>query len=535
MTTGTPKLARGIGPVGLLFSAIGAIIGSGWLFAGLYAAEAAGPAAIFSWVLAAVLLAIIAMPFAELGAALRAPGGCTRYAHAAFGGFASFIAGWLSWLGYVVIPTVETIAILEYLGDPLPWLVEVQDGNRSLSVAGSFIAALLLLTMVVVNLLGVRWLSRSNGLLTAWKLVVPALTAAVLVAYGFQGDNFTVHGFAPNGVDGVLAGLASGGVLYSLLGYRVVVDLAGEARRPQRDIPIAIFGALGICALLFIFVQVAFIGAVPSDQLAQGWGGIVSVGRSGPFAAFALTLGLGWLATVLYVDATISPYGCGLIFTGANSRLLLAMGRNGVLPRAVGRLSRTGVPWVAILLNFLVGLILLLPLPAWNELSAIVAGITMITSGIGAIAFLRLRRTHPDLERPFRVPGGTIVGVAAFVCCTLATYWCGWPVLRTSVIGLAFGLALFATLHIRRSDPDPASVLRPRAAAWIVVWIVGIAVLTWLGDTRVGADFLPTPLGDVVVVAWALLICPFAIASGLDRSTADAVLDSIHAEVGETA
>ena len=95
MTTDTPKLARGIGPVGLLFSAIGAIIGSGWLFAGLYAAEAAGPAAIFSWVLAAVLLAIIAMPFAELGAALRAPGGCTRYAHAAFGGFASFIAGWL--------------------------------------------------------------------------------------------------------------------------------------------------------------------------------------------------------------------------------------------------------------------------------------------------------------------------------------------------------------------------------------------------------------------------------------------------------
>ena len=475
------------------------------------------------------------MPFAELGAALRAPGGCTRYAHAAFGGFASFIAGWLSWLGYVVIPTVESIAILEYLGDPLPWLVETHDGKRSLTTAGSVIAAGVLLTMVVVNLLGVRWLSRSNGIITCWKLIVPAMTAAVLVAYGFQSDNFTNHGFAPNGVEGVLAGLASGGVLYSLLGYRVVVDLAGEARRPQRDIPIAIFGALGICAVLFIFVQVAFIGAVPADQLEDGWGGIVRVGQSGPFAAFALTLGLGWLATVLYVDATISPYGCGLIFTGANSRLLLAMGRSRMIPLAVGRLSRRGVPWAAILLNFLVGMLLLLPLPAWNELSAIVAGITMITSGIGAIAFLRLRRTHPDLKRPFRVPWATPVGVATFVCCTMAAYWCGWPVLRTSVIGLAFGVVLFMVLHFRRSDAELTSALRPRAAAWIVVWIIGIAVLTYLGDTKVGPGFIPTPWGDVIAVVWAIAICPFGVLSGLDRSTADAVLESIRAEVGDPA
>ena len=533
MSSDSPSLKRGIGPIGLLFTAIGAIIGSGWLFAGLYAASVAGPAAVLCWPIAAVILAIVAMPFAELGAALQVPGGCTRYADAAFGGTASFIAGWLLWLGYLVIPTVETIALVEYLGDLLPWMVQIHDGNRSLTVAGALVAAVSLLTMSVVNLLGVKWLNHSNNVITCWKLVVPASTAALLIWYGFKSSNFTIHGFAPDGIDGMLAGLGTGGVVYCLLGYRVVVDLAGEVRRPQRDVPIAIFGALGTCAVVFTFVQIAFIGAVPEDELRNGWDQITSFGKSGPFAAFAITLGLGWLATVLYVDATVSPYGCGLVFTGANARLVLAMGRSELIPRVLERLSKLGIPWVAVVLNLVLGMLLLAPLPGWDELTSIVAGVTMITSGIGAIAFIRLRRTHPDLPRPFRVPCATPVAIAAFVGCTMVSYWCGWAVLRTTIVTLLIGLVLFALFRPRPYVDRPERSLQPRNAIWIVIWILGIAVLTYVGGVKGGAGYLPSLWGQVLAVAWALVIYPIAVRTGLDGESTDDVLASIKVESDE--
>ena len=140
---------RRIGPVGLLFVGVGSIIGSGWLFAALYAAQSAGPSAVVSWFLAAGMLGVIALVFSELGAALPLPGGFARYPHVTYGGLTSFVASWLCWLAYVVVPTVETIAILEYLGNELPWLIQTEGDNRSLSLPGSVVAAGLLLILSI--------------------------------------------------------------------------------------------------------------------------------------------------------------------------------------------------------------------------------------------------------------------------------------------------------------------------------------------------------------------------------------------------
>ena len=120
MNQAPQKLHRRIGFFGLLFISTGSIIGSGWLFAALYAAQMAGPASIVSWFLAAAMLGVIAMVFAELGSMIPTPGGFARYAHISYGGMTSFFASWLCWLGYVVIPSVETLAILEYLGNEVP-------------------------------------------------------------------------------------------------------------------------------------------------------------------------------------------------------------------------------------------------------------------------------------------------------------------------------------------------------------------------------------------------------------------------------
>ena len=125
------SVRKRIGPIGLLFIGTGSIIGSGWLFAALYAARDAGPSSVVSWFLAAGMLGVIALVFAELGAALPLPGGFARYPHVTFGGMTSFVASWLCWLAYLVIPSVETMAILEYLGNEVPWLISTHQDERS--------------------------------------------------------------------------------------------------------------------------------------------------------------------------------------------------------------------------------------------------------------------------------------------------------------------------------------------------------------------------------------------------------------------
>ena len=530
MTTDTPKLARGIGPVGLLFSAIGAIIGSGWLFAALYAAQMAGPASIISWFLAAAMLGVIALIFAELGSAIPTSGGFARYSHISFGGMTSFIASWLCWLGYVVIPSVETLAILEYLGNEIPWLIQSEGENRSLSIGGTVVAAGILFALLVINLLGVKWMAHSNTTITWWKIAVPVMTAVVLIFTGFNVENFTSHSFAPEGLSGIFSALAAGGVVFSLIGFRTVIELSGESKRPQRDVPMAILGSLFICTVIFILVQVAFIGVVPAEQLAQGWSHVVTNGASGPFAAFAVILGLGWLATILYVDATISPLGTALVFTSGTSRLVVAMSRNRNIPRFFGKIARSGLPVRALIINWIVGMILLAPLPGWDLLAGIVSATTMLTAAIASLTLLALRREHPELARPFRTPAARLTGTASFIFASLITYWCGWTVNETVLLVLGVGIMLL--LLTIPGMGSKGRELKIRHALWLVPWIGGLFTLSLLSDYSGGLAIIPAPWGELAVILWCLIMAPLGVRSALDRATSRKILDEV---IGESA
>ena len=185
--------------------------------------------------------------------------------------------------------------------------------NRVLTWYGLAVAAALLLAFVLINLAGVRWLARANVAVTSWKLAIPLLAAAGLIVFGFDSGNFTDHGgFMPEGVDGVFAAVAGGGVVFSLFGFRTVIDMAGEARDPQRTVPIAMVGAVVISLFVYVMLQIAFIGAVPEAHLAGGWKQLAENVADGPFAAFATILGLQGLAALLYIDAFVSPAGTGL-------------------------------------------------------------------------------------------------------------------------------------------------------------------------------------------------------------------------------
>src|SRR5215216_2752589 len=357
------RLHREVSSVGLLFVSLGSIIGSGWLFGALTSAQIAGPAAIISWVLGAIVMLVLALAHAELGSMYPVAGGSTRYPHFSFGSLAGFVIGWAVWLGAVTVAPIEVLASLQYLTHYFPFLTSTTGGVTVLTGTGIIISVILMFAFTVINLIGIRLLAESNNIIMIWKV-------AVIMILSFNTSNFTAAGgFAPFGIQGVLSALSVGGIVFSYQGFEQAIQLGAETHNPQRNIPFAVIGSMAIGVVLYILLQVAFLGAIdPQEELKNGWANLSFPGAAGPFAGLATLVGAGWLATLLYIDAFVSPAGTGLIYTATSSRLSYAFARNHYIPRQFGYLSERGVPIVSIIFSFLIGCFMFLPFPGWQQL-----------------------------------------------------------------------------------------------------------------------------------------------------------------------
>jgi amino acid transporter len=174
--------------------------------------------------------------------------------------------------------------------------------------------------------------------LVSWVLagvviVVPVLTIVVLIVVSFHPGNFTAGGgFAPYGAHGIFAALPLG-VVFALQGFEQAVQMAGEARDPQRNIPLAVIGAVIIGTVIYIGLEIALVGALDPANLVDGWANPVGKGDYGPYATLATSLGLGWLAVILYIDAFVPPAGTALVYVGTSARLSYALGHAGYVPK----------------------------------------------------------------------------------------------------------------------------------------------------------------------------------------------------------
>jgi amino acid transporter len=481
-----PKMRRDIGVIGLLFASVGSIIGSGWLFGALTAAQLAGPAAIISWLIAAVMIMLIGLVFAELGTMFPVSGGVVRFPHLSHGSFASYTTGWILWVAVATTAPIEVEGALQYATKYAPFTAKHTKAGETvhtLTGLGYVVAVLGMAFFVVVNYYGIRWFARVNNVAVWWKLGVIILAIVAFLATSFHGENFNGHGFATNGMQGIFTAIASGGIIFSYLGFRQGIELAGETDNPKRNIPIAVIGSVLITAVLYVLLQVAFIGAVRPVDLAHshGWSALNFTDDFGPLAAISSLIGLGWLAKILYIDAIISPADTGLIYTTVTSRVSYAMGRNGNAPRSLAKTTNRGVPFVSLLVTFFIGLIVFLPFPSWQQLVGFVTSATVLSFGAGTLTIAALRREQPDRQRPFRVPGGDIIPFLAFYSSNLIVYWAGWDVNWKLFATVALGFVLFFAFHLSRRDNKPPMDLLA-GATWMVPWLAGLCLCSYLGD-----------------------------------------------------
>lgn len=518
------KLQRRLGFWSLLAAGVGSVIGSGWLFSAMYAAKAAGPASLLSWVVGGVLMLLVALVYAELGMARPESGGLVRYPLYSNGRLAATVIGLSMWLCYVGNPPTEAAGVVQYAA---AWLPGVYDARTAaLTGSGVLLAMLLMAGFVLLNYFGVALFARSNNLVTAIKVFMPLLTMALLIASGFDHRggaggvaNLAAHGgVAPMGYGAALGAVASAGLIFAYTGFRNIVELSGEAVDPRRDVPRALVATMLLTIALYLGLQLAFLVALPPGLLGAGWQG---VDLKSPFADLARLLGLSWLYWMLIADSMISPSGSAIIFTSANARNVFGIARSGLLPGVLMHVHPgSGIPRRALLLNYLVGAAFLLPLPSWHAIVRPLSALIVFTFSIGAVA-LPVFRSEGIGEPGARLRGMAVIAPLAFVVSSLVIYWASWRVLRPTLAVMLVALLWYAVLRLRsarRAAASAISAARADAADWHGgAWLLAYLALTYalsFASTRGGAGWFGELPGTVATVLVSLACYFWGVRSG---------------------
>ncbi|MCO6008686.1 APC family permease [Actinoallomurus purpureus] len=524
-------LRRDVGFWGLMFVSLGSIIGSGWLLGALTAATIAGPASLLSWILAAVMLAILALVHAELGATYPVAGGTARFPSFAFGPLVGFTAGWMAWIQAVAIAPIEVEATLSYC-DHISWVknnITLLHTDGTLTGAGLLVATVFMLLFTIINVVGVKLLAESNGITVIWKTAIPLLTVVVLLLLTFHASNFTAGGgFMPFGAHGIFAALPAG-VVFALQGFEQAIQMAGEAKKPQRDISRAVITATAIGTVVYILLEIAFIGALNPANLAHGWASPVGKGDFGPYATLAIGAGAAWLAVLLYADAVISPAGTGLVYVATSSRLSYALGRERSVPSGVAKVSRKGVPTVSIIIAFVVGEIAFLPFPSWQSLVGLVTSATAIMYAFGPIALRALRLRDPERPRPYRLPAHRVLAPVGFVCANLIIYWSSFQAEWKLGLAILVGLGIFAVTRATSPQAERSALNWP-AAMWVWPWLGGMILIGSLGRYG-GLKVLPEWVDILTVAVFALAVYFFAVRIAVASEQVNAAVAAEEAEI----
>jgi APA family basic amino acid/polyamine antiporter len=434
----TTGLVRVLGPLQLTLIGVGCIIGAGvYVMTGTAAANYAGPAVVLSFVLAGLACGFTALCYAELSSVLPVSGASYTYAYAALGEVFAWALAWMLMLEFGLAGAAMAVGFSGYLasllgdfGVHLPGVlahstISATPGPHGLEFGFSpsvdLIALIAFLVVSAVLVRGVKQSAAVNALLVTIKVGV--LVGFVLVgARHVDPQHWTPfipanEGGFRYGIAGIFRGASV--VFFAFLGFEAVATAASEARRPQRDVPVGILGALAVSTIVYIAVALVMTGLVSFRAL----------GVADPIAVAVAAAGAPVMAVIIKAGALTGLGSVLLVNTYGHSRICFAMAGDGLLPPAFGRVhSRFATPAAGTLI---IGLICgiaaaMLPIALLGDLVSI--GTAFVFSTV-AISVIWLRNAHPELPRPFRVPLGgvwiagrwigTVPALALLFCLTM--------------------------------------------------------------------------------------------------------------------
>ncbi|MCM3504442.1 amino acid permease [Curtobacterium sp. ODYSSEY 48 V2] len=422
-------LRRSLGVWHLTMISVGATLGTGILVVLGTAVPLAGPAVWISFVLAGVAALLSALSYAEMAGAVPTSGSSYSYTYATMGEGIAWVCGWCLVLEYAVSVAAVAVGASEYVDETLrvfglhlPAAIAAPPGDGGVV---NLPAAVLVLLAMAVLLPGARESAWVNTLMVVVKIAL--LVFFVVVAFtAFSSQNFAP--LAPMGAAGVTA--AASRLFFSYIGFDAASTAGEEAKDPRRDLPRAIIGSIVIVTTLYILVAIAAIGARPWTSFSSDEASLVRI--------VVDVTGQPVVALVFSIGAVIAIASVVLTVLYGQTRILLTMARDGMVPPVFGRVSpRTGTP---VPNTLIVGVVVavgaaLVPL---GELADATSIGTLVAFALVNVSVIVLRRTRPELERSYRVPLFPVVPVLGTLCCVLLAVFLG------AGTWIAFGLWMLA-------------------------------------------------------------------------------------------
>ena len=495
------ELKRSLGALNLVLLGIGCIIGTGiFVLTGRAAAQFAGPGIMVSFVITGVLCAFVALCYAELASALPVSGSAYSYTYASMGEGAAWVMGLLLVLEYgLAASTVSVgwsgyfVSLMHDFGLDIPAALQAAPGvivkNHEGVVIGTGVMNLPAIVVIgLVTMLLVRGVTESaavNNIIVAikltvvvafiiigfkyvdaaqWSPLVPAEIPARPVGTAMDiwhqlgralGDVMTGDSSHKYGIGGVIHAAAV--IFFAYLGFEAVSTAGAEARNPAKDMPVGILGALVICTVLYILTCAVLVGIVPYAELDV----------PAPIALAADRMGLPWFAFLVKVGAIAGLSSVMLVLLYGQTRIFYTMSRDGLLPASLATVHKTfKTPWIN---TIIVGIAAMgaagfLSLDALSDLSNVGS---LAAFALVCITVIYLRRSDPDLVRPFRTPLFPLVPIlGAIMCAILLMSLMSTPATRNFfLIYLAVGIAVYFLYGIRSSKLGRGIVVTGHEAA----------------------------------------------------------------------